>query len=952
MESKTTNETSATPTAADVVSSAQEERHEDGSPIERPIIAKMELENFKSYAGLKTIGPFHQRFNSIIGPNGSGKSNVIDAMMFVFGKRAKKLRLKKVSELIHNSAEFPNCTYARVNVHFVNVRDDEEGEGVTPVPGTECMISRIANKNNSSTYKINNKNATFSEVAECLSKYNIDLKNNRFLILQGEVELISQMKPMAQVGTVETGLLEYLEEIIGSNKFVEPIAKSNAEYDGAEEDRTQSKNRMRAAEKTREGLRGSRDDVVAFRSAQRSVATKRNILWHKKKILRANEALRLSKKRTDMMVMRNDAAAEFKGEEDSLVAMSNEIQSFKKSHTKLEKEADDWREKYAAFERKDVKMREDLNHNKTEKKKMSKLAKKSELVANACREKIGQLEADAPQRDADVVEAKRAMAEAESQLEEIESTLKGKTEALRKELKEASKELKPLGKICDASKAEVEECRSEIDLVKDRSITARKKYEKLQRELQEASECVEGHGAAVKQLEDQITMKQERVVAAKEELASVQSGEAQSQLDIESIRNKREELQSELGNAQATTGASRATGMLAALQSKEAGVGSDLLGRLGDLGGIDAKYDVAVSTAAGALNHLVTRTVDGAQRCIDYLRENDLGRATFIVLEKIQYLENAMNGFKKEKAERLFDLIRPRDDEVRVAFYYACRDTLVAKSLDHASKIAYDGNKCVFRVVALTGELIELSGTMSGGGGHPRRGYMGEEATAFSAQSDEETKQAQMEVARIESALSAVEEDHRIACKQRDVLVRRKKELTKEIREVETWLKKATTKLSKMALNVKASQDILPDLTRNVEEVRPTIKPTEEEKLRVHELTEMLEEKETLYKAAHSNTAGLERRVGELQSSIMNVGGNDLKRAKKVFKNFANQLKEAEANVARSAVDIKALQKKIDTAEKEKVKAEKEHKSCVQTMTKTIEALKELDGHATECVET
>ena len=57
---------------------------------------------------------------------------------------------------------------------------------------------------------------------------------------------------------------------------------------------------------------------------------RRNILWHKKKILRANEALRLSKKRTDMMVMRNDAAAEFKGEEDSLVAMSNEIQSLKK----------------------------------------------------------------------------------------------------------------------------------------------------------------------------------------------------------------------------------------------------------------------------------------------------------------------------------------------------------------------------------------------------------------------------------------------------------------------------------------------------------------------------------------------------------------------------------------------------------------------------------------------
>lgn len=37
-----------------------------------------------------------QKFSSVVGPNGSGKSNVIDAMLFVFGKRAKQLRLNKV----------------------------------------------------------------------------------------------------------------------------------------------------------------------------------------------------------------------------------------------------------------------------------------------------------------------------------------------------------------------------------------------------------------------------------------------------------------------------------------------------------------------------------------------------------------------------------------------------------------------------------------------------------------------------------------------------------------------------------------------------------------------------------------------------------------------------------------------------------------------------------------
>jgi structural maintenance of chromosome 4 len=70
----------------------------------RLIITHMELENFKSYAGVQEIGPFHKRFSSVVGPNGSGKSNVSDAMLFVFGRRAKDLRQKNVSELIHKSS--------------------------------------------------------------------------------------------------------------------------------------------------------------------------------------------------------------------------------------------------------------------------------------------------------------------------------------------------------------------------------------------------------------------------------------------------------------------------------------------------------------------------------------------------------------------------------------------------------------------------------------------------------------------------------------------------------------------------------------------------------------------------------------------------------------------------------------------------------------------------------
>ncbi len=104
------------------------------------------------------LGPFHKRFSSIVGPNGSGKSNVIDALLFVFGKRAKQLRLNKVSELIHKSAKYPNLEYARVAVNFQLIRDFEEDEdGFEVVPGSEFVVTRVAYLNNQSTYKVDGK---------------------------------------------------------------------------------------------------------------------------------------------------------------------------------------------------------------------------------------------------------------------------------------------------------------------------------------------------------------------------------------------------------------------------------------------------------------------------------------------------------------------------------------------------------------------------------------------------------------------------------------------------------------------------------------------------------------------------------------------------------------------------------------------------------------------------
>mmetsp|Transcript_33478 Transcript_33478/g.93977 ORF Transcript_33478/g.93977 Transcript_33478/m.93977 type:complete len:113 (-) Transcript_33478:2226-2564(-) len=82
-----------------------------------------------------------------------------------------------------------------------------------------------------------------------------------------------------------------------------------------------------------------------------------------------------------------------------------------------------------------------------------------------------------------------------------------------------------------------------------------------------------------------------------------------------------------------------------------------IYGRLGDLGTIDEKYDVAISTACPGLNNVVVESAKIAEACISFLRKNNLGVATFIVLDKQNYSYNQIAT--PNNVPRLLDLITP-----------------------------------------------------------------------------------------------------------------------------------------------------------------------------------------------------------------------------------------------------------------------------------------------------
>jgi structural maintenance of chromosome 4 len=117
---------------------------------------------------------------------------------------------------------------------------------------------------------------------------------------------------------------------------------------------------------------------------------------------------------------------------------------------------------------------------------------------------------------------------------------------------------------------------------------------------------------------------------------------------------------------------------------------------------------------------MVVDTVQQGQACIEYLQKQNVGRANFLVLEKIDETNRMRPIQTPDNGPHLFDLVRPKETRFVHAFHKTLRDALVAQDLAQASHIAFGARR--WQVVTLAGELIDSPGTMSGSGAKPRGG--------------------------------------------------------------------------------------------------------------------------------------------------------------------------------------------------------------------------------------
>ena len=912
-------------------------RSADGQ--DRLMIAKIVCENFKSYANERSIGPFHKCFTAVVGPNGSGKSNVIDSLLFVFAKGAKALRQKKAADLIHNSAEHPDCKFCKVSVFFQNIVDTGDGdEDYEVVEGSQFVVSRHVTKAGVSTYKINSSVKTMGEVTDELRTRGIDLNNNRFLILQGEVESIAMMDPKGTPNGAP-GLLEFLEELIGSNRHVVAIAAAETEHETQCDARKSKLERVKLVERQKDDVEGSMVEAKEYLGKKVELAAAEAELsqiyaGQSVKVVEAGTAV------VEEIKTRLDAGkAAHTTVLDEAEAIKEELSAFQATFAEKKAVVDSETANWSAFEQQDVKYREELKHSKDMCKKMEKVAQRESKKADQCDKAAAEAELAQPRLQTQLARLEEDASEEATKLEALEADCRGETEALRVRLVEKQEELQPSNETMAAAKAAEDTATAEMELILSESNAAAKQLAKFEATLEkDRAERPKQH-ARVTDLAAEHAAAAARLPEAEAELAATEPQEAP-------LKARRDELQRKLEAANAAAGASRSSGrMIDALHkaARKGGAleGAGFLGRLGDLGTIDQKYDVAITTAAGgALNQLVCEDARGAKLCVAWLKKHNAGCATFVMLDKLDYLKQRMAAPVQPAppagTPRLFDLIKPKEARFCPAFYKAVRNTLVANNLDEASSIAYAGKRAVHQVVTLQGEIISMAGTMAGGGAKARSGGMKAQLAA------EPMDPAEYKV--LEEGLTGVNAEI-------SALRTRISALKKEVTTLRRALPKLEMAKRSLEMELSNADERMAALEAQLDGLRAAAVLPKSAQKQVDELRKAAKGHAAEYAAAEVAAKSIREEANALQKQIKDVGGPRLRRQTQKVEELNEKVSETARAHAKALVDAKNEHKNAEKARGAAEKAMEEAKALAAQRTQMKSDFAAVEDEAAACHE-
>lgn len=665
-------------------------------------LKKLELYGFKSFAQRTEI-VFDEGITGIVGPNGSGKSNIGDAVRWVLGEQsAKTLRGASMSDVIFNGTQKRKpLSYCEVSLVFDN--DDH----ALAMEAAEVMVTRRVYRNGESEYYLNRTACRLKDVVDLFRDTGIG-KEGYSIIGQGRIDEILSRKSedRRQVFEEAAGIVKFKARKEEADKKLQRTLENLERVDDILDELTK---RLKPLEEQ------SRNARVYLELSTELKDLDLNLF-----LIRSDRArARLSELESELLTVQTILA-------DTESALTDKTTRRDETQNRIDQLEE-------AITKARTELMECAEHVHESQKKLSALQSRRETRSEN-RQRIVREQEEAQERLAEIEKDHvRIQADVEKQhslIADAEQILRATQEAAEK----AQAKEKEADAALEAQKAAVIDQMNRLSDVrndKTRLNTMQAQMETRLTEIEESSGTLQEQEAALREaltaVEKQLKTENQHQQQCQEKLA--QARQASDEADT-AYANLRADVEKQSADMQAASSRHNVLTEMtrdmegynmavrrAMTYAKQRGL-TGVKGVLAQLMTVPQAYETAIDMALGAAQqNIVTDTEETAKELINYLRQNRLGRATFLPMSAIRgktLYGNERNALKLPGCLGVASELVQCAPEYRGIVENLLGRTVIADNLDHGIPIMRAGNHA-FRLVTLEGDVMHSGGSMTGG---------------------------------------------------------------------------------------------------------------------------------------------------------------------------------------------------------------------------------------------
>ena len=820
-------------------------------------LKRLELQGFKSFAD-KTILEFKPGITSVIGPNGSGKSNISDSIRWVLGEQSiKSLRGAKSEDIIFAGTQNrKSLGFAEASIVIDN------SDGKLPIEYSEVTVTRKIYRSGETGYYINKVPCRLKDILELFMDTGIG-KDGYSIIGQGKIDeiLSNKSEDRRHIFEEAAGIVKYRVRKAESEKKLEQtklnLLRINDIISEIESNIDPLKMQAEKAKQfldLREELKNIEVglflyNIESYKEKLEQIVKDIEIMEnHKQEEVEKQE--KLQKNKDDLKIAIDNLTSKIEEVQNLGFESSNKIEKIN-SEISISKERI-------------------INNNQNEERIKNEIKE--------CEERIEELEEEKKQK----VEKKDSLF---SNKEKFEKELDEKQEELKKIMEKMStKELEIEGKkqLLENYTDEKYEKSSNINAQDVNYQNIQKRQNNLKLEISEVISELDGQRDTKQELSSkffEIENKRSKLVNEIEEV-SKQKQECENKINefdisinkiVDEMRMKKSRLNFLIETEKEKEGYVKSVKSILIACDRDLNLKKGMHGVLANLISVDKKYETAIEMCLGAsLQNIVTENEQDAKKLVEYLRKNNLGRASFLPIttvkgKKIDKIKSKTNGVIGIAS----DLINT-DKKYRQIVESLLGRTVIVDDMDTAINLAKQ-NSYSFRIVTLKGDVINPSGAIQGGSVQTKtvnilgRSKEIEELKNNINLLDEKVKALQEDKVKYQESVSSVIEiakEFEKSLQEIDITYATEKQ---KILAIEEKIDSSQIRLSKLKQESKKNEEQKIEIQNNKEEEKRRI---EEIELEVQKLNEVIQEFASLNKDNQKYVDDLNFDITNLKISV------------------------------------------------------------------------------------